>query len=380
MDYIPFHKPHLPYSTFKAVQDVLRSGWITTGPHVKKFEAQFNETVGTVHAIALSSCTAALHLACLAHAFGPGDEIIVPSYTFCSTVNTIVHTGAKPIFCDIDEKTFCIDPDDIEKKITKKTKGIVVVHFAGMPADLDRINRLAQKYKIVVIEDAAHAFMTRYKGKYIGQTENTTCFSFYATKNLTTIEGGMLTTPDMGIANQVRILGLHGISKDAWKRYSKEGSWRYDVVSPGYKYNMTDVGAVIGIEQLKVVKKSIQKRRKLVSLYRKYLSNNPTIILPIDPPYEDSNHAWHLFTIRVTERSKVTRDRLIDILKEANIGTSVHFIPNHLQAYYKTLGKVTLPVTEKVFNEIISLPFFEDLTEKEIIYVSKVIFSATYGV
>ena len=368
MAYIPFHKPHLPNTTYPAIKKVLNSGWLTTGPRVTIFEDRFKEIVKSKQAIAVSSCTAALHLAYLANKFGPGDEVIVPSYTFVSTINTIMHTGAKPVFCEIDESTLCANPTDLEKRITKKTKGIVIVHFAGMPTDMDSINNLAKKYNLAVIEDAAHAFMTKYKGKYIGESNNTICFSFYATKNLTTLEGGMITTNNKKIAGFSRIMSLHGISKDAWKRYNKEGSWKYDVIAPGYKYNMTDVQAVIGIEQLKHVGESVKKRQYLASLYKKRLENNPNIILPIDPPYPNSQHAWHLFTIRLTEKSKVSRNRLIELLKEHEIGTSVHFIPNHLQTYYRRLmgNSVRLPVTEKVFDTIISLPFFEDLTDFQV--------------
>lgn len=381
MDYIPFHKPHLPSSTLDAINSVLQSGWLTTGPYVKKLEEKFSSVLGLKYAIALSSCTAALHLAYLAHSFGPGDEIIVPSYTFCSTINTIVHTGATPIFCDIDEATLCLDPTDVEKRITKRTKGIVVVHFAGMPADMDRINKIAYSHNITVIEDAAHAFMTKYKGKYIGQSDNTTCFSFYATKNLTTAEGGILSTSNEKIATYARVMGLHGISKDAWKRYSKEGSWKYDVITPGYKYNMTDIAAAIGLEQLAHVEQSVQKRQILASLYKKYLAGNQTITLPMEPPYEQSQHAWHLFAIRITSKSKINRDTLIEKLKEANIGTSVHFIPNHLQTYYKhtAKNKIELPVTEAVFNSIISLPFFEDLTQEQIRYICHTVNELTNG-
>lgn len=375
MKYIPFHKPHLPNTTYNSIKKVLDSGWLTTGPNVKVFENKFKEIINSKHAIAMSSCTAALHLAYLANKFGPGDEIIVPSYTFVSTINTIIHTGAKPVFCDIDENTLCVNPIDLEKRITKKTKGIVVVHFAGMPADMDNINNLAKKYRLTVIEDAAHAFLTKYKSKYIGESDNTVCYSFYATKNLTTLEGGMLTTNDKEIAYFCRIMSLHGISKNSWKRYSKEGSWKYDVVAPGYKYNMTDIQAVIGIEQLNYIEQSVKKRQHLASLYKKYLSNNPNIILPIDPPYSNSRHAWHLFVIRLRKESKINRDKLIEQLKKRGVGTSVHFIPNHLQTYYRNLtgNSIKLPITESVFLSIISLPLFEDLKDFQIKKISQII-------
>jgi len=368
--FIPFYVPHIPQSTYKAITEVLKSGWITTGPKVKIFEKRFGRTINSKSNIAVSSCTAALHLAYLAHKLDAGDEVIVPSFTFCSTINTIIQVGATPVFCDIDEQTLCIDPKDIEKKITKKTKAIIVVHYAGMPADLDTINNIASKNNLVVIEDAAHAFMTQYKGLYIGSGKNTTCFSFYATKNITTSEGGMITTQDKNISEYLQIMRMHGISKNASNRYDKKGDWFYDVITPGYKYNMTDIEAVIGIEQLKRVNEIVKRRKYLASIYKKFLIKNKNITLPADVPYKESQHAWHLFTIRIKDTAKITRNELIEKLKDAGIGTSVHFIPNHMQSYYKEhIGNVNLPITEKVFHEILSLPFYEDLTENQIKFV-----------
>ncbi len=378
MKYIPFHVPHIPKGTYSVIKEVIDSGWLTTGPKVGVFEEKFGQVLGTKYNIAVSSCTAALHLTYLAHGIGPGDEVIVPSFTFCSAINTIIHVGATPIFCDIDEKTLCADPKDIEKKITKKTKAIVVVHYGGMPADMDSINKLASDNKVIVIEDAAHAFMTKYKGTYIGSGKNTTCFSFYATKNLTTSEGGMITTQDKKIAEYAQIMRMHGISKHAWNRYGKEGSWIYDVIAPGYKYNMTDIDAAIGLEQIKRVQESVKRRQYLAKKYTTLLSTNPAIVLPSDVPYASSQHAWHLYTIRVTETSKISRDLLIEKLKDAGIGTSVHFIPNHLQSFYKKrFGHVDLPVTEKVFKTILSLPFYEDITDEQIAYICKAIYDLT---
>lgn len=371
MKYIPFYIPHIPKTTYKEIKKVIDSGWITTGPKVKAFEDQFGQVIKSEYNIAVSSCTAALHLAYLAHHLGPGDEVIVPSFTFCSTVNMIVQVGATPIFCDIDENIFCANPESIQKLITARTKAIVVVHYAGMPANLEEINRLAKNHGLIVIEDAAHAFMTKYHGQYIGSGNNTTCFSFYATKNLTTAEGGMVTTSDLKIKEFIEIMRMHGISKHAWNRYGKQGSWEYDVISPGYKYNLTDIAAVIGIEQLKRIKVSASRRHYLASTYKKFLEVNPNVILPAAVPDSDSEHAWHLFTIRISPGSKITRDDLIDKLNNFGIGTSVHFIPNHLQSYYqKRFGKNnSLPVTEKVYQSIVSLPFYEDLTKKQIEYI-----------
>lgn len=378
MNYIPFHRPHIPQSTYREVNAVLKSGWLTTGPKVKDFEKLFGQTINSKKNIAVSSCTSALHLAYLANKIGPGDEVIVPSFTFCSTINTLLHVGAIPIFCDIDEKTLCLDPNDVKKRITNKTKAIVVVHFAGMPADMDIINSIANKYNLSVVEDAAHAFMTKYKGRYIGSSKNTTCFSFYVTKNITTSEGGMITTPNKYIADYVQQLSMHGISKNAWNRYGREGTWVYDVVAPGFKYNMTDLEAVIGIEQLKLVKEAVKRRKRLATLYNQFLKNNRHIILPTNVPYRRSQHSWHLYTIRIKETSKVSRDLLIEELKTAGIGTSVHFIPNHLQSYYqKRFGQIKLPITEKVFQSILSLPFYEDLKESEIKYICNTINNLT---
>lgn len=368
MSYIPFHKSFIPFSTINRIKDVLKSGWITTGPNTQKFETQFSEIIESKFANAVSSCTAALHLAYLALGIGPGDEVIVPSYTFCSSINTIIHTGAIPVFCDIDEDTLCVSSKHIIPKITKKTKAVVVVHFAGMPVDMDDINKMAKKYSLKVVEDAAHAFFTKYKGKYIGSGPNITCFSFYATKNLTTGEGGMIVSPNQKLSSYIKMLSLHGISRNAWKRYSKGGTWRYDVLYPGYKYNMTDIQAAIGLEQLKVINKLQKRRLQLLTIYRKELSRNRNIVLPIDPPYPNSQHAWHLFTIRITKNSPLSRDQLIEELRKLEIGVSVHFIPNHTQTLYKrmTKNKVNLPNTEKIGKEILSLPFYIDLTDNEV--------------
>ena len=245
MKYIPFHKPSIPASAIEGLKQVIDSGWITTGKKVQRLESSIAKIIGAKYTVAVSSGTAALHLAYLAAGIGRGDEVIVPSYTFCSTINAILHTGARPVFCDIQEDTLCLDPKDVEKRITRKTKAIVVVHFAGLPANLDEINNLARQHNLVIVEDAAHAFLTKYKGKYVGSGKNLTCFSFYATKNLTTAEGGLVVCPNLETANYVRMMSLHGISKNAWKRYQKTGSWKYDVLFPGLKYNLSDIHAAI---------------------------------------------------------------------------------------------------------------------------------------
>lgn len=372
---IPFAKTHIPPGTLGEIGKVFRSGWIATGPKTAEFETAFCNVIGNRHGVAVSSCTAALHLAYSTLNIKPGDEVIVPSFTFCSTINMLIHIGAIPVFCDIDENTLCLNPSEIIKIITAKTKAIVVVHFAGMPALMDEINSIAKKHNLKVIEDAAHAFLTKYKDKYVGSGNNLTCFSFYATKNLTTAEGGMVVTNSTNLAENIRILSRHGMTKQAWSRYETNGSWKYDVIAPGYKYNFTDIQAAIGLKQLEHAEVSRNIRLKLVNHYFSELSDNPRLLLPTKPTEKGSEHAWHLFTIRLTSKSQINRDDLIFKLKEKGVGTSVHFIPNHLQSYYKNTSpnRYHLPVTESVYQNILSLPLYEDLKSSDITYIAKII-------
>jgi len=379
MKYIPFNKISVPKTLIEDLSRVIKSGWITTGKQVQLLESSISSIIGTKNVVAVSSCTAALHLSYMAADIKAGNEVIVPSYTFCSTVNSILHIGAIPVFCDIEEDTFCLDPKDVEKRITKKTKAIIVVHFAGQSADMDSINRIAKKHKLKVIEDAAHAFLTKYKGKFIGSGKNFTCFSFYATKNLTTAEGGMVLCPDIKSAQYVKSMSLHGITRQAWKRYSKNGSWRYGVDYAGFKYNLSDIHATIGLSQIPHVNKAQKKRIELVTLYKNLLKNNPNLILPKENKDNGSQHSWHLFVVRIKSSSKINRDMVIEKMKIAGIGTSVHFIPNHLQNFYKKNGlSHKLPVTEKIFKEVISLPLYENLKKSEVLYVAKTLNKITY--
>lgn len=368
---IPFHKPTLNRNTKKLLEKVIDSGWLTTGEQVKDFEKGIGQLLGLENALAVSSCTAALHLAYIALGLKKGDEVIVPSFTFCSTINTIIHTGATPVFCDIDERTLCLDPMDVSRKITAKTKAVVIVHFAGMPADIGAIKKICKKRKISIIEDAAHAFLTKYKGDYVGNHGNITCFSFYATKTLTTAEGGLIATPLFKQLEQIRMWALHGMSKNAWSRYGKVGSWRYDVVVPGYKYNMSNVHAAIGLSQLPSAIEEMRVRTRHADEYRRLLQDIPDLILPINPLYKGSEHSWHLFTIRTRDQRK--RDSLIEHLKEHGVGTSVHFIPNHQQCYYRKAGRVVLPVTEMVGKSILSLPIYPSLTSGDIKRITNLI-------
>ena len=371
MKQIPFHKPHIDSKAQKLIAEVLKSGWLTTGVKVKEFEQKIADLLGLQHTLAVSSGTAALHLAYLTLDLKAGDEVIVPSFTFCSTINMIVHTGATPIFCDIDFKTLCLDPVDVKKKITKKTKAVVAVHFAGMPADLDKIGAICSKRKIPIIEDSAHAFLTTYKGAYIGSHGNISCYSFYVTKAITTAEGGMLTSPLPEIVTRARRLSLHGLSRDAEKRYSQGGSWKYEVLEAGYKYNLSDIHAAIGLSQLSNALKDKKSRTDIANLYRKLLGSVKDITLPIDPLHKNSSHAWHLFTIVVKDSSK--RDSLIEYMQKSGIGVSVHFQPNHLQPRYRAMGNFSLPITEKIGESILSLPIYPGLKRNEVAYITSVI-------
>ena len=380
--YIPFHKPTIPKKAIRLIEESFKNGWLTTGSHVNLFESQLSGIIKNKNVVSTSSCTAALHTAYMLIGIQKGDEVIVPSFTFCATVNMIVACGGTPVFVDISKDTYCIDPKDIEHRITNKTKAIVVVHYAGMPADMTAVNEIARKYNLFVVEDAAHALGAIYKGKQIGLGKNITCFSFYATKNLTTAEGGLIACRNNKDSLFVRMLINHGMSKIAWNRYKKGGTSQYDVLFPGYKYNMSDIHASIGIAQINLFQKFQKKRRQIVQLYRESFKKNPYLHLQIDPPYKDSVHAWHLFTLEILPGAKCTRDDLLLYLKNEGVGVSVHYIPNHLQSFYKKKIKTKhLPVTEMISNRILSIPLYEKLTVKDISRISHLVNKATlYGI
>ncbi len=366
--YLPFALPTIGAEEIREVVDTLKSGWLTTGPKTAKFEADFCRYTGAAHAVALSSCTAALHLTLRALGVQSGDEVITSTLTFAATGNMIALLGARPVLADIEPKHFCLDVREIEKKITPRTKGIIAVHYAGHPCNMDEINALARQHNLFVIEDAAHAVGTRYNGKMIGGGENPTCFSFYPIKTMTTGEGGMVTTPSAALADKIRLLSLHGISKDAWKRYDKKGSWFYEIEECGYKYNMTDLQSSLGIVQLKRLEKFIKTRYAYACLYTKGFRGVNAVV----PPPEQASyarHSWHLYPILIRRESNVQRDRLIEALKQRNIGTSVHFIPLHLHPYYrKTFGYKPgdFPVAEDIFQRILSLPLYPGMTSRDI--------------
>ncbi len=370
--FIPFSQPMFGQEEKKEVIAAMDSGWVTLGPKTKEFEEQFAKYVGSKYAIGVTSCTAALFLSLLSSGIGEGDEVITTIFTFAATANAIIHTGAKPVFVDIEKDTFNIDPKKIQEKITKKTKAIIPVHYAGRPVNLDAIHEIAKKNNLLVIEDAAHAVGSKYKSKMIGSFGNLVCYSFHPIKNISTGDGGMITTDNEEVAQKLSRLRLHGMSKDAWKRHSAAGSWRYDILEAGYKYNMTDIAAALGIHQLKKLEKFITARTKYAEIYTGLLSKVPEVTVPTSGT--NVRNSWNLYTIKVdTKKLSITRDEIIEELKSMNIGVSVYFVPLHLFTYYKKYGYKPgdFPVAEKVFEGIISLPLYPKMTKSEVAYVAK---------
>ena len=368
---IPFHKPYIAEEEISEVVDTLKSGWITMGPKTIRFEEEFARYISSKHAIAVNSGTAALHLAVKAIDLKPGDEVIIPTTTFTATGEVVCYGNAVPVIVDVDRETHNIDVPAIEKAITPKTKAIIPVHIAGQPCDMDEIMQLARARHLFVIEDAAHAIPAWYRRRRIGTIGDITCFSFYSTKPLTTGEGGMVTTEKEDWAERVRTLRLHGISKDAWRRYSKGGSWYYEVIEPGFKYNMTDVQASLGIAQLKKVDWLWEKRKEIARRYTEAFTSIGAIIPPSVKP--DRESAWHLYIIKLQiEALRIDRNGFIERLRERGIETSVHFIPLHRHPFYKnTFGVMpeAFPNAEWVYERSISLPIYPGMTDPEIDYV-----------
>jgi len=366
-EFLPFSPPCIGEEEIAEVVDTLRSTWITTGPKTKRFETEFAAALGAPGALALNSCTAGLHTALVTLGIGPGDEVITTPMTFAASVNVIEHVRARPILVDVDPDTLNIDPDAIAAAITPRTKAILPVHYAGHPADLDAINDLAERHNSTVIEDAAHALPAAYGGRRIGAGKNPTAFSFYATKNLTTAEGGMLTG-DPEFLDRARVVSLHGMSRDAWKRYDKGGSWRYDVLLPGFKYNMTDIQASIGLHQLRKLTEFDRRRRAIVAQYQAAFGADDAFEIPA----ERANvcHAWHLYVLRIRpEVLTIGRDQFVQELTRRNIGTSVHFIPIHLHPYYRDkygYAPRTLPVAFDNFERLLSLPLHPGLSDSDV--------------
>jgi perosamine synthetase len=372
---IPFHKAYITDDEISGVLDSLRSGWLTMGPKTVDFETRFGEYIGASHSVSMNSCTACLHLALKAAGLKEGDEVILPSVTFTATAEVVTYFRAVPVLADIRESTMNIDVAEIEKKITPRTKAIIPVHFAGQPCDMDEIMTLARSKGLFVIEDAAHAIPAIYRGRKIGTIGDMTCFSFYATKALTTGEGGMVTTENAGWAERMRILRLHGISKDAWKRYSKEGSWYYEVIEAGYKYNMTDIQAALGLAQLKKTDWMWERRRQIADFYSGALASHKAFSVPVVE--KDRESAWHLYVLSLNHGAlTIDRDRFISELKERGIMTSVHFIPLYMHPYYeKTYGLKPgmFPVSDRIFGRILSLPVYPGMTPGETARVAEAV-------
>jgi len=368
-EFLPFHRPSFGPEEEKEIIDVLRSGWITKSKRTVEFEKRFAEYAGAKYAVGLNSCTAALHLSLVALGVGPGDEVITTPITFPATVNVIEHCGARPVFADVLPDDLNINPEEIRKKITPNTKAIMPVHFIGAPCAMDEIFSLADPRGIAVVEDAAHAVETVYQGKKIGGLKSlATCFSFYATKNITTGEGGMLTTNDPKIEEKVRILSLHGISRDAWKRYGPEGYRHWDILMPGYKYNMFDLQAGLGLCQLEKVGVFWKRRKQIVDRYHQAFSDEPALKLLTCAP--EHKPAYHLYVLVIrTEMLRADRDQIMNAVQAEGIGIGIHFrsIPEH--PYYRQkygYQKGSLPIAEYASERVLSIPLFPAMTDPEV--------------
>lgn len=367
---VPYALPFIGEEERQQLLSVLESKWLSRGPKTLEFEKQFSQLVNSPHSIGVNSCTAGLHLAQLALGIGPGDEVITTPYTFIASVNTIIHCGAKPVLVDIDPRTLNIDVDRIEQAITPRTKAIIPVHFAGYPCEMSAIMDFAKRHRLSVIEDAAHAVYTKYGEHLIGSIGDVTCFSFYATKNLSTGEGGMVTTANGELAEKMRVMSLHGMSKNAWNRYSDGGSWYYEVDFAGFKYNMTDIQASLGLAQLEKLEYMQRLRAQYAKMYSTAFSQCDELILPVDS--DEHRHGWHLYVLRINEKAtRLTREILIDQLKEAGIGTSVHFIPVPLHPLYLRLGyrPEDYPKAVNAFESAVSLPLYPGLSVEQVTYV-----------
>ena len=362
---IPFHKPHITQNEIDSVIETMQSGWLTMGPKTIEFEIAFKKYIGSQFSISVNSATAALHLALNAVGVKKNDEVILPTNTFIATAEAVVFIGAKPILCDIEANYHNIDINLIESLITPKTKAIIPVHFGGHSCEMDEIIRIAKQYNLKIIEDAAHALPSFYKNKKIGTFSDAVCFSFYATKTLTTGEGGMVTTNNSKIAEKVRIQRLHGINGDAWKRYEQDNDWYYEVIDLGYKYNTTDIQSAMGIVQLEKLEWMRDERKMIAEKYKNAFSGKLDFI----EENIKNESSWHLFVIKIGNR-----DELHQKLKEKGISTSVHFIPIHKHPYYKknfSFSDEDYPVANFVFEQSLSLPIYPGLTENEVEYIIK---------
>jgi dTDP-4-amino-4,6-dideoxygalactose transaminase len=366
--FLPFALPMLGEAEIEGVLECLRSGWLTTGPKTKQFEQEFAAYVGAKHALAVNSCTAALHLGLEALGVGAGDEVITTPMTFTATAAVIEHLNARPVFVDVEPQTLNLDVRKLEERITPRTKAILPVHFAGQACDMTPLLELARKRGLPVIEDAAHAIPTRYQGRLIGTFGDLTCFSFYATKNITTGEGGMITTDRDDLADRVRLMHLHGMSRDAWKRYTESGSWAYEILAPGFKYNLGDVASAIGIPQLRSCETFHARRREIARRYSEAFKGLPGVSVPVVA--DDASHAWHLYVIQVDGAVlSIGRDEFIREMMARKVGVSVHFIPLHIQPYYRDkygLKPTDYPNAYAAYQRILSLPIYARMSDADV--------------
>ena len=368
---VPFHRADVGEAEAQAAADVVRSGWLTMGSRTIEFEEKFAEYVGAKHAIGVCSCTAGLHLALDSVGLKQGDEVLVPTTTFTASAEVVVYFKAKPVLVDVDAVSLCMDPADAERRITQRTRAVIPVHYAGQPCEMDEIQDLAKRHGLRVIEDAAHALPASYRGVSVGTISELTAFSFYATKTLTTGEGGMVTTDNDDLATRIRMMRLHGISRDAWKRYGAEGSWYYEVLESGYKYNLTDIQSAIGIVQLGKCDAMNAARKEIARRYTNEFSKERTLEVPTVG--ENRESSWQLYVLRLNlEELKITRSEMIEKLKALGIGTSVHFIPLHMHPYYKRAYGYKaddFPVASREYERYLSLPIFPGMTDAQISFV-----------
>ncbi|THD17773.1 UDP-4-amino-4,6-dideoxy-N-acetyl-beta-L-altrosamine transaminase [Anoxybacillus ayderensis] len=372
--YLPYGKQWIDEEDIEAVVEVLKGDYLTTGPYISKFEQAVAQYVGAKYAVAFSNGTAALHGACFAAGIGQGDEVITTPMTFAASANCVLYQGGIPVFADIDEKTYNIDPNKIEEKITNKTKAIIPVDFTGQPVELDRILEIARKHSLVVIEDAAHALGATYKGRKIGSISDMTMFSFHPVKHITSGEGGVITTNNEEYYEKLLQFRSHGITRDKEKLKEYHGPWYYEMQFLGYNYRMTDIQAALGTSQLKKIDQFIALRRKYVAMYNEAFKDMNEIITPFQ--HKDGDSSWHLYMIRLKlDKLTASRREIFEALQQQNIGVNVHYIPIHLQPYYQQLGykKGMCPNAEKLYEEVITLPLFPAMNEKDVNDVIKAV-------
>lgn len=366
-EFLPYCRPTADAHDIEAVAQTLRNGWMTTGPVVREFEAEFARASGVRHAIALNSCTAALHVALHAMGVGPGDEVVTPSLTFVAGAQCTMELGATPVFADVDPATLSVTVETIDAVVTPKTKVIVPMPYGGRPLDIAPIVAYARERGIRVLEDAAHAAGMLDRGEWSGTHSDAAAYSFYATKNIAGAEGGMLLTNDDAIAERARVLGLHGMDKDAWKRYSATGSWRYDVREPGFKYNLSDPLAALALNQTRRLWELQDRRDEIADRYTAAFSSMPGIGVQAAATNPGDRHSWCMYVVTIDEkRAGVTRDEFIEHLRDSKIGTSVHYIPTHLFSGYRSLGMSDLRNTEWVWQRLVSLPLFPAMSDQDV--------------